>query len=72
MPIEKIDTDLCDGCKTCVDSCSMHVIRFDEETNKAYAKYPEDCIACYNCEADCPTNAIYVSPQRGRPVTPAW
>ena len=72
MPIEKIDPELCNGCKTCIDSCPMDVIRFDEEANRAYAKYREDCIACYNCEQDCPAKAIYVSPQRGRPVTPAW
>ncbi|MBW2031463.1 MAG: ferredoxin family protein [Deltaproteobacteria bacterium] len=72
MPIENINSDLCNGCKICVDGCPMDVIRFDEEANKAYVKYAEDCVACYNCELNCPTEAIYVSPQRGRPVTPAW
>ncbi len=72
MPIEKIDPDLCNGCKICVDSCPMDVIRFDEKTKKAYIKYQKDCVACYNCELDCPTKAIYVSPQRGTPVPPAW
>jgi NAD-dependent dihydropyrimidine dehydrogenase PreA subunit len=50
----------------------MDVIRFDEETKKAFIKYPEDCIACYNCEMDCPVKAIYVTPQRGIAVTPSW
>ena len=72
MPIEKIDPDLCNGCEICVDSCPMDVIRFDEKTRKVNARYPEDCIACYNCEFDCPTKAIYVSPQRGRPVIPCF
>lgn len=72
MPIEKINQDLCTGCKICVDGCPMDVIRFDAETNKAYAKYAKECVACYNCELHCPTEAIYVSPQRGRPVPPPW
>ena len=72
MPIEKIDEQLCNGCAACVDSCPMDVIRLDEKTEKAKISYREDCIACYNCEDDCPRKAIYVSPQRGRPVPQAW
>ena len=53
MPIEKIDPEICVGCRTCVDGCPMDVIRFDEEAKKAYIKYPDDCIACFNCEMDC-------------------
>jgi len=72
MPIEKIDTNICNGCEICVDSCPMDVLRFDNEINHAYIKYPEDCIACYNCELDCPENAIYITPFRGMTVPPAW
>ena len=72
MPIERIDEHLCNGCRICVDGCPMDVIRFNEKTEKAEIRYREDCIACYNCENDCPKNAIYVSPQRGTPVPPAW
>ena len=68
MPIETIDPKLCNGCAICIDSCPMDVIRFDTATKLAYAKYPRDCVACYNCELDCPTKAIYVSPQRGRTI----
>lgn len=72
MPIEKIDPEICVGCRTCVDGCPMDVIRFDEEAKKAYIKYPDDCIACFNCEMDCPVHAIYVDPRRSKPVPPAW
>jgi NAD-dependent dihydropyrimidine dehydrogenase PreA subunit len=72
MPIEKVDSDKCNGCEICVDSCPMDVIRFDEGKNKAFIKYTKDCIACYNCEQDCPVGAIYVTPQRGTMVPPAW
>ena len=27
---------------------------------------------CYDCEQECPVNAIYVSLRRGRPVPHAW
>jgi NAD-dependent dihydropyrimidine dehydrogenase PreA subunit len=72
MPIEKIDTERCNGCEICVDGCPMDVIRFDEETKKALIKYSKDCVACYNCEEDCSVGAIYVTPQRGTMVPPAW
>jgi len=72
MPIEKIDKERCNGCEICVDGCPMDVIRFDEEAKKALIKYKKDCIACYNCEQDCPVEAIYVSPQRGTMIPPAW
>lgn len=72
MPIEKIDSNLCTGCKVCDEGCPMDVIYMNEETNTAYPRYPKDCIACYVCERICTVNAIYVSPQRGRPVPHAW
>ena len=72
MPIETIDKHKCKGCETCVNACPMDVIRFDEEAKKAFVKYQKDCIVCFNCEEDCPVEAIYVSPQRGTPVPHAW
>ena len=50
----------------------MDVIYIYEETNKAYPRYPKDCVACYNCERECPVKAIYVSPRMGRQVPKAW
>ena len=72
MTREKSDMERCNGCERCVDGCPMDVIRFDEESKKALIKYKKDCIACYNCEQDCPVEAIYVSPQRGTMIPPAW
>ena len=63
MGIKKIDEELCNGCTICVDSCPMDVIRFDEVAKKAYIAFGRDCATCYMCEADCPTHAIYVSPE---------
>ena len=72
MPIEKIDNDLCNSCKVCVEACPMDVIRWNKETRKPIMQYVDDCIACYNCEMDCEVQAIYVTPQRGSAVTPSW
>ena len=72
MAIERIDTDLCNGCGICVDSCSMDVIRMDDVTRKAIIKYPDDCMLCLICELDCPQNAIYVSPKKTLPIMLSW
>jgi NAD-dependent dihydropyrimidine dehydrogenase PreA subunit len=72
MSIERIDSERCNGCGICVNSCPMDVIRMDEEGKKAIIKYPEDCMCCDYCELDCPQNAIYVSPVRSMPILTSW
>jgi len=72
MTIERIDLQLCTGCGICVNSCSMDVIRMDQENKKATIKYPEECMCCGFCELDCPENAIYVSPEKHSPLMVSW
>jgi NAD-dependent dihydropyrimidine dehydrogenase PreA subunit len=62
MVVERIDTNLCNGCGICVNSCTTDVIRMDEKAKKAKIIYPEDCTCCAQCEEDCPTHAIDVTP----------
>ena len=69
MGIEKIDEALCDGCRICVDVCPMDVIRFEEAKGKAYIAYAEDCGVCFQCDMDCPTEAISVSSLAPRKLT---
>ena len=57
--ISNIDRTKCTGCGICVEICIMDVIRLDEE-NKAYIAYSEDCQLCYQCELECPEEAVEV------------
>ncbi len=72
MGIRKIDQELCNGCGICIENCPMDVIRLDEERDKAYIAYLSDCQFCFLCELECPTGAIYVSPERERRIPLPW
>ncbi len=61
MGINKIDENLCNGCKLCFDYCPVDVIGFDSKMEKAFIAYPEDCAICFQCVDACPVNAVSVS-----------
>lgn len=56
--IKGIDAAVCTGCRLCVESCMMDVIYFNDEKDKPYVKYPDDCQACFLCVTDCPVEAV--------------
>jgi NAD-dependent dihydropyrimidine dehydrogenase PreA subunit len=58
----KIDLDMCNSCKTCVDACFIDVIRWDNKEERPVAAYPEDCVWCLACEEACPAQCIDVIP----------
>lgn len=68
MPIESLSSELCTGCKICVDVCPEDVLRFNEDKKKAYIAYPEDCASCWVCEWFCPVKCIEVSKGLARPI----
>ncbi len=72
MAIQKIDEKLCVGCRICVETCPMDVIRFDEERGRAYVAYPLDCMSCFLCEEDCARDAIHVTAKPARPTPMPW
>jgi len=72
MPIESLSSEICIGCRICVDVCPEDVLRFDEKEKKAYIAYPEDCVACWVCEWFCPVKCIVASKEPARPVVPDY
>lgn len=50
----KIDKDLCDGCRICVQQCPMHNLELREGKANPLGK----CTACYRCVNRCPQKAI--------------
>ena len=57
-----IDSDLCIGCRECVDACFVDVIRWDETNEIPVCAYPEDCQVCFVCERVCPVQALEMIP----------
>lgn len=58
MAVREIDRRLCVGCGCCVTACPADVLRIEAESGKAVPRYPQDCVVCCRCLADCPTGAI--------------
>lgn len=69
--IERLDQTLCHRCGLCLELCAMDVFRRDRLTGGYYMAFPEDCQTCFNCELECPRQAIQVSPLR-RPRVQVW
>ncbi len=55
--IPKIDTELCTGCKSCIEVCPPLAIVVENE--KAFID-PEFCEECGFCVAECIVNAIAI------------
>jgi NAD-dependent dihydropyrimidine dehydrogenase PreA subunit len=51
-----INTDLCDGCESCVEICPMDSLSLDED--QIATRDPDRCIGCGLCASACPTNSI--------------
>lgn len=55
----ELNQKLCKGCNICVAFCPKGVLALDD-LGKIYAKEPEKCIECGQCELRCPDFAIKV------------
>lgn len=65
MTSASVDKTKCVKCKTCVDSCFLGVIAWDEEHSVPYLKYGNDCQVCGVCETICPTGALWIEADWG-------
>jgi NAD-dependent dihydropyrimidine dehydrogenase PreA subunit len=67
----EINLDECTSCGTCVKACFVDVIRWDDAEEKPTVAYERDCVWCFTCEINCPTQCINVIPQMpGQLVNP--
>ena len=60
-----VNASWCKGCYLCVSVCPREVLAIDSERwngsfHAIYARQPERCTACRNCELFCPDLAIEV------------
>jgi len=61
-----VDWDVCDGCGVCLDVCPMHVYVWKGTSDHPTSdKKPSpireaECACCYECEAQCPVQAIRI------------
>ena len=53
-----VDTEKCDGCETCVNTCPVGV--FEVKEGKSSPAKVEECLVCRACECQCPTGAVQV------------
>ena len=46
----EINLEECTGCRTCVEACSVDVMRWDDTDEKPIIAYEQDCVWCFTCE----------------------
>ena len=61
-PTVKVNSDACQGCKSCFKTCIYGVYRWDAEANVSVPAHPEECVTCLQCTMYCPAGAIQVIP----------
>lgn len=54
----RIKKELCTGCGKCREVCPGTLLFKDQESNKTYIKYPEECWGCTSCLKECGQKAI--------------
>jgi len=65
--ITLLSETLCISCDMCVKICPTNVFDRIPGDIPVIARQ-EDCQTCFICEAYCPADALYVSPESDRPV----
>ncbi|MFF9786428.1 4Fe-4S dicluster domain-containing protein [Streptomyces nigrescens] len=60
--IEFISAERCIACDKCIKVCPTNVFDRGEDGIPVLARHT-DCQTCFQCEANCPADALYVAPQ---------
>ncbi|MFF2198280.1 4Fe-4S binding protein [Streptomyces sp. NPDC058157] len=69
--IELVSAQRCIACDKCVEVCPTDVFERGPDGIPLLARQ-EDCQTCFQCEANCPVDALFVSPlTRPLPEDPA-
>jgi ferredoxin len=53
-----VDIEKCDACMKCADVCPNQSVEKVNNGKKDHAKIKDDCIDCYVCITECPTQAL--------------
>ena len=69
--IEPIDPNLCNQCGVCLQVCPSDVFRREPNSGRHVIAYRDDCQTCFDCEIECPEDAITVAPWR-KPRPQSW
>ena len=58
----EINLEECTGCMTCVDTCFVDVLRWNDSEDTPMVAYERDCVWCFTCEINCPAECIDIKP----------
>ena len=72
MAVESINPQLCSGCGACVLCWPADVVGMDKTLKLPVVWYPEECVVCCWCVAECPTDAITLTPKRTARLFTSW
>lgn len=64
-----VDSDLCTGCETCVESCQVNAMAFDDESGVSVVDLTR-CLGCGICAKDCPVEAIELKRKGAETIPP--
>ena len=63
--IEIVSADRCTRCDLCIRVCPTNVFDRADDGLPVLARH-DDCQTCFQCEAYCPADALFVAPHRTR------